>query len=180
MAEETINVNSLSFFTTKTFNIDANQSGVIRYRLSLAGIAGEQNLKNNVKEFFVEVLDARQKILLLANAPHPDLSALKSIISENKNYDTEIAYINDFKGNISKYNLVILHNLPSENADITALVTQLNKNNIPKIFIVGLQTSLPKFNTAQDVLRINGTIKNTEEIQAEVNPASPCLPLLTN
>lgn len=170
LAEETINVNSLSFFTTKTFNIDANQSGVIRYRLSLTGIAGEQNLKNNVKEFFVEVLDARQKILLLANAPHPDLSALKSIISENKNYDTEIAYINDFKGNISKYNLVILHNLPSENGDITALVTQLNKNNIPKIFIVGLQTSLPKFNTVQDVLRINGTIKNTEEIQAEVNP----------
>jgi hypothetical protein len=169
ISEETINVNSNNFFTTKNFIIEANQSGVIRYRVSLSPVSGEFNTKNNVKEFFVEILDARQKILLLANAPHPDLGALKNIITENKNYDAQIAYVNDFKENIANYNLVILHNLPSETADISGILSQINKNNIPKIFIVGLQTSLPKFNNAQDVIKIAGNSKNKEEIQAEFN-----------
>lgn len=170
LAEETININSKSFFTSKNFTLDANVSGVIRYRLRLSTISGEFNVVNNVKEFFVEVLDARQKILLLANAPHPDMAALKSIITENKNYEAEIKYIKDFDGNVSKYNLAILHNLPSDAADISSIISQLDKNNTPRIFIVGMQTSLPKFNTSQDVIRINGNSRNNEDIQAEFNP----------
>ncbi|MBK7805304.1 MAG: hypothetical protein IPJ51_03240 [Saprospiraceae bacterium] len=106
---------------------------------------------------------------MLANAPHPDLAALKNIITENKNYETELAYIKDFTGNLSKYNLVILHNLPSETSDISGVLTQLDKNNTPRIFIVGLQTSQPKFNKAQDAIQIAGNSRNTEEIQAELN-----------
>lgn len=169
IAEENVNINSKSFFTSKNFILDANQSGVIRYRLRLSTINGEYNVNNNVKEFFVEVLDARQKILLLGNAPHPDLAAFKNIVTENKNYEAEIKYVKDFDGNIAKYNLVILHNLPSETADISGIISQLDKNNIPRIFVVGMQTSLPKFNTAQDVIRINGNSKNNEDIQAEFN-----------
>lgn len=170
IAEENINVANSNFFTTKSFVVDANQSGVIRYRLRLSSINGEHNLNNNVKEFFVEILDARQKILLLGNAPHPDLGALKNIISQSKNYDTEIAFAKDFNGNISKYNLVIFHNLPSETTDIQSLLAQCDRNSIPKIFLVGMQSSLPKFNAAQDVIKINGSNKNSEDIQAEFNP----------
>lgn len=170
LSEETININNRSFFTSKNFTLDANQSGVIRYRLRLTTIDGEFNVANNVKEFFVEILDARQKILLLANAPHPDMAALKNIINENKNYEADIRYVKDFDGNIGRYNLAILHNLPSEAADISSILSQLDKNNIPRIFIVGMQTSLPKFNTVQDVIRINGNSRNNEDIQAEFNP----------
>jgi len=169
IAQENISIGANSFFTTKTFLVDANQSGVIRYRVRLSPVNGEFNLNNNVKEFFIEILDARQKILLLANAPHPDLAALKSIITSNKNYEADIAFIGDIKENIAKYNLVILHNLPSETSDITGIISQLNKNNIPRIFIVGMQTSLVKFNKSQEVIQINGNSKNNEEIQAEFN-----------
>lgn len=169
IAQENISIGTNSFFTTKTFLVDANQSGVIRYRVRLSSVNGEYNLNNNVKEFFIEVLDARQKILLLGNAPHPDLAAFKSIITSNKNYEVDIAFPGDLKENISKYNLVILHNLPSETADISGIVAQLDKNNIPRIFVVGMQTSLVKFNKSQDVIQINGNSKNSEEIQAEFN-----------
>lgn len=169
IAQENISIGTNSFFTTKTFLVDANQSGVIRYRVRLSSVNGEYNLNNNVKEFFIEVLDARQKILLLGNAPHPDLAAFKSIITSNKNYEVDIAFPSDLKENISKYNLVILHNLPSETADISGIVAQLDKNNIPRIFVVGMQTSLVKFNKSQDVIQINGNSKNSEEIQAEFN-----------
>ncbi len=171
IAEENISINTKSFFHSKNFVIDANQSGVIRYRLRLSTVSDEFNTTNNVKEFFVEVLDARQKILLLANAPHPDMAAFKAIITQNKNYEVELAYAKEFSGNIAKYNLVILHNLPSETTDINTIISQLDKNNTPRIFVVGMQTLLPKFNKNQDVIQINGNTKNNEDIQAELNPA---------
>jgi hypothetical protein len=169
IAEESILLRGQSFYTTKTFLLDASQSGVVRYRLRLSAVPGEFNSANNVKEFFVEILDARQKVLLLANAPHPDLAALKNIITTNKNYDAEIVYMGEFSGNISKYNLIILHNLPSEKYDLSAINSQIQKNKIPTIFIVGMQTSLAKFNQLQNVISINGNSKNTEDIQAELN-----------
>lgn len=171
IAEENIAISSKSFFTSKTFIIDANQSGVVRYRLTLSPVKDEYNSKNNTKEFFIEILDARQKILLLANAPHPDLSALKSIITSNKNYEVDIAMPDKITTNVANYNMVILHNLPSPNHDIGGIISQLDKNSIPKIFIVGMQTSLPKFNAIQEVISIKGNSQNNEEIQAEYNPS---------
>ncbi len=170
IAEENISVNTNNYVTSKNFVVDANSAGVIRYRLRLAPFAGEYNLKNNVKEFYVEVLDARQKILLLANAPHPDLGALKNIITENKNYEVEIGYVGEFKTNLAGYNMVIFHNLPSTTHDITSLVTQLNTNFIPRIFIVGLQTDPQKLNKNQNIVTLNTNNRNIEEIQADINP----------
>ncbi len=169
IAEETVSLNSRNFFTTKTFIIDANQSGVNRYRIRLSHVDGDQNVHNNSRDFHVEILDARQKILLLGNAPHPDLGALKNIITENKNYDVTISYIADFKENPSKYNMVIFHNLPSETNGVAPIVSQLDKLDIPRIFIVGMQTSIGQFNAVQNLVNIIGNSKNTEEIQGDFN-----------
>jgi hypothetical protein len=170
VSEENISVSSKSFYTSKTFLVDASQTGVVRYRIRVSGVTGEFNTVNNTKEFFVEVLDARQRVLLLGNAPHPDLSALKNIITSNKNYEAEIAFAGEQSGDISKYNLIVMHNLPSETKDISGMMAQINKNNIPVIFIVGMQTSLSRFNQSQNVVSITGNAKNNEEIQAEFNP----------
>ena len=79
-----IQIDQNEFFTTQEVVIEANQSGVIRYVASLSPLDGEVSSRNNRKDIFIEVLDARQKILLLANAPHPDVSAFKQIIEGNK------------------------------------------------------------------------------------------------
>lgn len=171
LGEENIAIPSKSYYSSKTFLVDANQTGVVRYRLRIGSVSGEFNTINNTKEFFVEILDARQKVLLLGNAPHPDLSALKSIITSNKNYEAEIAFAGEHSGDLGKYNLVILHNLPSESKDISGIMGQINRNNIPAIFVVGMQTSLSRFNQAQNVISINGNAKNNEEIQVEFNPS---------
>ncbi|MFZ1749842.1 MAG: hypothetical protein WAU01_06605 [Saprospiraceae bacterium] len=171
ISDEILPINAKNYFATKPFIVDANQSGIIRYRLRLTTITGENNITNNVKDFFIEVLDARQKILLLGNAPHPDLGALKTIITQNKNYEVEIAFLKDFTGNIANYNLVILHNLPSEESDISSILLQLDRNKTPRIFIVGMQTSIPRFNRSQEILNIIGNSRNNEDILADFNPA---------
>jgi len=170
VSNQLLQVDSPDFFSTSTLILDTNTPGIKRYRARIEGIAGEYNTKNNSRDFFVEVLDARQKILILANAPHPDLGALKNQITENKNYETEIRYMSDQNISVANYNLVILHNLPSENNNISSVLSEINKNNIPRIFIVGMQTSLNLFNQVQDVIQVQGNSKSTEEIQAFLNP----------
>jgi hypothetical protein len=170
ISEAVIDINSNNFYTTKNLTIDATSVGVVRYRVRLSEIAGEFNRVNNKKEFFIEVLDARQKILICANAPHPDLGAIQAIMTANKNYDAEIVFASDFNGNVSGYNLAVLHNLPSNERDATTIITNLKKNNIPTIFFVGMQTSLPKFNLAQQVISISGNSRNKEDITPDLNP----------
>jgi hypothetical protein len=53
------------------FILDANRAGLQHYRVRLKPVAGEFTEANNYKDIFVEVLDSRQKILVLANSPHP-------------------------------------------------------------------------------------------------------------
>jgi hypothetical protein len=98
LEERIIPIPSNDFFKTEEFILDANQAGVQRYRLVLSTVPDEAITANNVKDIFIDVLDARQKILLLANSPHPDLAALKQSITDNKNYEVETAFADQFKG----------------------------------------------------------------------------------
>jgi hypothetical protein len=73
-----VNISGNDFFVTKEIQLEADQPGVVEYVFSVTGVQGEASTINNRKEIFMDILDARQKILLLANSPHPDLSALRS------------------------------------------------------------------------------------------------------
>lgn len=168
--EENISINKEDFFTQKVLTVDAAVPGIIKYRFSLTPINGEANKVNNVKEFYIEILDGRQKILLLANAPHPDIAAFRQIILSNKNYEVTTAMVAEDVVDVSKYDLVVLHNLPSDKNPINDVLNVLNRKGTPRLFVVGMQTALPLFNQAQDILKISGNSKNTEDIQTEINP----------
>ncbi|HFA51699.1 MAG TPA: hypothetical protein ENJ95_22010 [Bacteroidetes bacterium] len=165
-----VQIDKNDFFSTREIILDADKSGVQRYRISLGRIPGEATVGNNVKEFFVDVLDARQKLLILANSPHPDISALKQALEKNKNYEVKVDYIGKMKANVADFDFVVLHNLPSNKNDATAVLNTLNSKKIPRMFIVGAQTDLGKFNRAQPLLSIQGDLRNTNEVQAIVSP----------
>ncbi len=160
-----IAIDKNDFFTTREIVLDANESGVQRYRISLSRIAGEATAGNNVKEIFVDVLDARQKLLLLANSPHPDISALRQVLEKNKNYQVTVNYINKMKDKVADFDFVVLHNLPSVQSDISSVLNVMNSRKIPRMFIVGTQTNLSRFNTVQPLLTIQGDIRNTNDVQ---------------
>ena len=82
---ENIRITDNDYFGTKEIILEATESGVNRYVARLSSLSGEVSTLNNRKDIFIEVLDARQNILILANAPHPDISAYKNILESNKN-----------------------------------------------------------------------------------------------
>ncbi len=170
LEERNIPITSDDFFKTEEVILDADKAGVQRYRLILSSVSDEVSLANNSKDIFIDILDARQKILILANSPHPDLSALKQSISENKNYQVEIEFADKFTGGLKKYDFVILHQLPSATYNIAPVLSNLKKDKIPHFYIVGGQTELNRFNAAQSLINIRGDGRNYDEVVGKINP----------
>lgn len=168
VGQTTVRVEGDPWFRTEEFIIEAQQPGVLRYRASVSGVGGEEVYGNNSKDFYIEVIDGRVKILLLANSPHPDVSALHAVLQEHQNYTPTVAMINDFKGSIKDFDLVIFHQLPSARHDISAVITEMDALQKPRLFIVGEQTMLNRFNTTQPYLKIQAGQQSTNEVTALV------------
>lgn len=169
LEQRNIRIDKEQFFITEEVILDAAQPGVNRYRARLSGIGGESQYANNTRDFYIEVIDGRLEILVLAHAPHPDLAAISSMIMANENYNVEVSAFKDFVGNIKEYDLVIFHQLPSPGDNISALLKEMDASSIPRMFVVGESTYLPGFNNAQEFLVINGGQRSANEVTAIVD-----------
>ena len=158
------------FFKTIEILFEAKEAGLRRYRFTLSSISDEKNLTNNTREMFIEVLDARQKILLLAESPHPDISAIRQSLQGSRNYDIKVTFTKDPLPNLKAFDLVILHQIPSQNAQKTGLTEAIKNARVPLWFIVGTQTDLNTLNSLQSLLTIIGDGRSFNEIQAVVSP----------
>ncbi len=160
------------WFQTQEFVIEATQSGVQRYRLQLTQVRNEVTYANNVRDFFVEVIDGRLKVLLLANSPHPDLAAFKNALLEQRNYEVTVKMAGDFAAkDVRGYDLVVLHQLPSAKNPVQSVLTELDQQNIPRVFVTGYQSDLHAFNQAQAILRIdNGGNRAPNDVTMLFNP----------
>lgn len=150
-----IQINTDDFFTTIELEAKAEQTGATRLRFELEEARGEYSTQNNVKEVIFEVIDSKQKILLLANAPHPDIAAIKSSLDDNKNFETDFALVGENTKPLTAYNLVIMHQLPSKTKSLTREIQSIKSKQIPVLWILGKQSAPKKFNAASDILRIH-------------------------
>lgn len=173
---ETLQERSLKFrtnhhFETLLLELQSDRPGMQRYSVELVPAGGEENTKNNRQEFYIEVIDSRQKVLLLANNLHPDLCSIKMALDENDNYEVNFSLINDFAGQVEGYNLVILHQLPSATFSVANIMQRLGRSQVPALFIVGAQTSITAFNQARTGLIITPRSVGFVETQPSINPS---------
>jgi hypothetical protein len=141
-----ININSENFSQPFSIRLNATQSGSQHYRISLTSVENEISRENNSADIFIDVLDARQKVLIVASSPHPDISALRQAISTNRNYEVTDVLLDKLTGSIAGYNLIILHQVPSNNDAAYKLLQEIKTAGIPVFYILGSQSSLPLFN----------------------------------
>lgn len=97
----------------------AEESGLSTYQVVLEPVTEERDRENNRRNFRVQVLENKQKILLIAHAPHPDLSCLRQSLRQQEKYQTDLVLAKDltpYRQNPSRleaYDLIVLHGLPS-------------------------------------------------------------------
>ena len=167
---------NLAFETPQQFNtimveLEADQPGMQRYRAEVSPVDGEVNLENNHQDFYIEVIDGRQKVLILGNAPHPDIGAIKKSLEDNDSYEVESYLFNEFDGNLEAYSLAVLHQLPSNRHNLRGFIPRLLEHDLPALFIIGQQTNLSTFNDLGLGLSIRPRSDEFAEAQAEFNPS---------
>jgi len=167
IASRNISITSNTYQKTIKFSLEAKSPGKKRYSIIVNPIEGEISVENNNKSIFIDILNSRQKILLLAYAPHPDLGAIKQSLLKNKNYIVDIKYITGFNSEIANYDLVILHQLPSKRNPAIKLLKELTESKKPVLFIIGNQTNLVVFNKYYNGLNILSSVGNMVQAQYE-------------
>ncbi len=101
------------------FQLDADRNGVQRYSVVIQPRENEFIEENNRADAYVEVIEGKQKIVIVAASPHPDVSAMVEVLDKNPNYEVEqyILSIPEDRASFEVYSsptdLYILHQLPT-------------------------------------------------------------------
>ncbi|HMN04597.1 MAG TPA: hypothetical protein PKD45_02630 [Flavobacteriales bacterium] len=150
--------------------IQADEAGLQRYTITLRLVEGEVTTANNRLDLFVDVLDDRRKVLVLARAPHPDVAAIRNAMASVEGYSVEQALSSDFAGPIEGYDLVVLHQLPSPDAALQALFKRIEEKEIPTWTILGQKSDLRQASELGNGVVIEGARGSFSDVQAGVVP----------
>ena len=147
--------------------LEARSTGKQRYVVSVGELVGELTYENNKKEFFIDILDSKQQILILAKAPHPDIAAMQSALKKNVNYEVKSMLIADYEGEFKGYSLVIFHQLPSGNKQHNIRIEKIIKAGVPSLFVLGSgtnYTSFNEYNLGLECIGVNGVTNVTASV----------------
>lgn len=147
--------------------LEAAEAGFQQYTFRISEVNGEYTTKNNVQTAYIEVIEGRQKILIAAASPHPDIAALRQAIERNQNYQTELVFptLNQ-KPKEDRYDAIIFHGLPSRKTPNIAEYTQLSPG---QLFIWTSSTYLTGFNQSQEVVNLSQQGQQTDQVFPALN-----------
>jgi hypothetical protein len=158
---QTVAVNSNAFKKVLPIKLTAGKKGLHKFNISITQVKNELSTQNNSETIYVDVLDARQKILLVYQSVHPDISVLSNAIESNRNYEVKTSLATDLATlKLSDYSLIILF---QTQADISAQLKDfIAKSKVPVWYTVGAQTDVQAFNNSQKTVSIAGRTEMQE------------------
>ncbi|OEK06438.1 hypothetical protein [Roseivirga misakiensis] len=124
VASKALNLKGDQQINSFEFILDTEVLGVETYSVTVVPKENESTETNNSRRAFIETVDSKQKILIAAAAPHPDVKALKGLIEEKEGTEVQI-YLSGITEEVPEgpFDLIIMHKLPG----ITDLPDWLNR-----------------------------------------------------
>jgi hypothetical protein len=169
-ARQKVSIRTDDFSATYSFKLEAKEMGKQHIKVNVLLNEDELNKSNNQYSIFLDVIDNAQKILLLAYSPHPDIGALNQSLKSYDQYETEIVYLPDINSiKFEDYDLLILHQIPSVLKPSNKVQSSINQHEIPVLYIIGKQSSLPSFNQQFKGMDILTSVGKFEESRTDVN-----------
>lgn len=160
---------------TFDFQPVAEEQGIQKYDIQVEERPEEYNTRNNRSSVFVEVVEGKKKILCVAAAPHPDIKALREVITKNSNYEF-ILHIPDINPQQASamvpqdIDLVIFHQCPDLRGKTTALFQTFMKSKSSIFVILGHQTDLRQLARQELPFRFDAPPREYDEVTPVVNP----------
>lgn len=129
-----------------TFYLPADSIGMQLYRARLLPFKDEREVRNNSKNFGVEVLDEKTEVAVVYGVLHPDLGMIKRSIESNKQRKATLIHINEYEKNIDQYTLYVLY---QPNMAFTSLFEQIEEEEQNYLLITGMHTDWNFLNNIQ-------------------------------
>ena len=148
------------------FTIRADKVGAQKIRVvSRADISNEELMSNNSRTAIIDILESKRRVLILANAPHPDVAALKNAIQSNKHQEVEVVWATELNQNeeMPEYDIMILHNLPNPQVPLPVAVGEAIAQDVPMLFIGGANVNWKQLPTER-----TGIIYETSDLYESV------------
>lgn len=158
------------------FQPQANEQGIQKLDIQLDVKEGEYNTQNNRASVFVEVVEGKKKILVVASSPHPDIKALREVIDKNSNYEFILhsPTINEQPASSlrpDEIDLAIFHQSPDLRGRTTALFQQFAASKTSLLIILGQQSDLRQIEKQNMPVKFEGTPRDYDEVTPVVNAA---------
>ena len=166
--KKNIDISNKSFHINVPFFLEAKTKGMMHYKLQLSALPNEVNTENNTKDIYIEILENKEKILILGDAPNPDMASMTEALESNQNYEVTTDLADHFTGNVKEYNLVILHGIPSKRNPSNAILGKIKEAKLPVLYVINSSTSLSAFNQTDAGLSIQETLSKTNEVVAGI------------
>ncbi len=181
VASETLMITEGESIASLSFT--PQEEGLFQYTLTTTELENEASSTNNREIFTVRVLRRSQRICLIAAAPHPDLVAMRNLLTrdESRQVDSFVQMQPDrfYEGNLpnslDEYDAIVLVGFPGREADDVSLnvVANAARSGIPLLFMLTRQTDLqrlqdqlanvlPALPTTENVLYDEANLKLTQ------------------
>jgi hypothetical protein len=161
--------------TTYDFKSLASEKGIQKFDLSVETLPEELNKRNNRASIFIEVVEGKKKVLLVASAPHPDVKAIRSVVEKNTNYEflLHIPGVTEQTNEVlnDKIDLVVFHQSPDLRGRTRELFLQFAKKKTSMFVILGRQSDLQLLVANGVPLKLEGLPRDYDDVTPVVNPA---------
>ncbi len=169
LESKTVSVSKASDIQEITFYATASTKGIQHFVVEVASQPDEFTRQNNSRDAYIEVIDGKEKILVLAAAPHPDIKAIKSALEKNENYDLDIVIAGQGNPKESKYDLVILHQIPDNQGVGMNIAKKFLDQKASVWFILGSLANVSQFNAMNNAVKVISRSAQTDQVFPSFN-----------
>ncbi len=156
---------------SRVFNIRgfAEKKGLNKVVVSVSALKDEKNTANNTRVFYFDVVEDEKKVLIVASSPHPDIRALRSTLETNLNYSVKVITGEANVGDINDYDLLILHQIPSNTTRSNIIFDKAKSAKIPVWLITGANTNYAAFNSLNAGATVRVRSNSSNDVLGTIN-----------
>ncbi|OFY71333.1 MAG: hypothetical protein A3G23_04025 [Bacteroidetes bacterium RIFCSPLOWO2_12_FULL_37_12] len=172
LASKEITISSSKEFFRVEFILNGDTTGKEIVTVQILPVEGEFTTTNNSRNAYIDFQRKKEKILIIAAVPHPDLKTLLYCLQENETYNVDLKTIttsNDIGLEKENPQLVIFHQIPNSKQLGNELPARFISKDIPVFYIMGAISQTKELEILKPGCIINSP-KGTDQVTAVVNP----------
>lgn len=157
-------------FQEVKFLTSSDETGTHQYRIRVKPLDEEFNTDNNTRHAYIDIVDNKEKILLIAPSPHPDIKMLHRILSKHDKYELETVVLShEDQPEDEDYALIIFHQIPHSNKVGTQYLKKYMGKDIPKMFFAGTQSDYAALSEVNRCVTFKNIRGQFDDVNGEVN-----------